>query len=447
MKNLILGLTVLLVCSCNELQKDKASKDGVVLPFSDALQIRTEVNSAPDSLTAFLWPSVEYYERQTKAGVISAVDYQDYVAQVSANVFLFGDEFDEWIITYLSEGRELETTLEEIGELKKPVLEKMKPIANRIRNLRKEAKTLKSKIRKIKKDVKKKKVVVATASTNVETAKAEFDALVCTDVLTDDTHADFGKCTILKTKLDEVKVILAEAAETYDAAKKLQKEKEADLKHIEKVEIKKATAEKKKIQKEELQPLLDKEEEADNRLAEILIHQSERIGLVQENLDPHSVTLARDEDGEIILNSYGFPDRTVDSETQVNWIKTYETTADEKNVFDIRRKKITIKLGEWGENAQSYETKYDEDEFGNFTLANDSEIYDVSLDGEDVVRFKFKEKDRRGNVTGRIYSFELQRSPFDIHVRLLGDIVVTYRGEVERRGQIKVILTKKTLDD
>ena len=193
---------------------------------------------------------------------------------------------------------------------------------------------------------------------------------------------------------------------------------------------------------EKLAPLKEQAEVLEERLEEIGSHQAERVEIIQQALDPYAVSFVQDEGGNVITGEYGFPQRIIDEQVQVNWIQTYQNSASEDNYFDIGKEKITIRLGAWN-GGQVYETQYQQNDKEEWELHPDSTIYDVSFSSDEILRFKFREKDRRENETGRVFEFELQRSPFDRHVRLTGDLLISVGKKVVRRGQFRAILFRK----
>ena len=115
-KLLLLPLILILSVSCNELRNDSAKKDGIKLIQTASFPAGYKANVEPDSVTAFLWPTEEFYNRQKEAGVIDARDYQDFIANTSAEVFLSGDEFDDWSKVQLTRGEELSEEIEVLEE-------------------------------------------------------------------------------------------------------------------------------------------------------------------------------------------------------------------------------------------------------------------------------------------------------------------------------------------
>ena len=95
------------------------------------------INPAPDIVSAFLWPSEEYFERGQKLGQFDAQqDYRSYIRQVAAAVFLASDEFDQWTLRYFEWGREEGKELEEIEQQESSIL-------TQIGTLKRESKSLK----------------------------------------------------------------------------------------------------------------------------------------------------------------------------------------------------------------------------------------------------------------------------------------------------------------
>ena len=137
---------------------------------------------------------------------------------------------------------------------------------------------------------------------------------------------------------------------------------------------------------------------------------------------------------------------------QVNWIKTYKTYAGEKNFFDIKDGYIEIKFGEWGIDQIDYKTVYQRDDNSNVLfnsdgsakMAAESDFSRMIYKGFNTYEFHMLEKDKKGNKTGRVIEFKVERSPFSqkIHTKVLGDMNIRYNGVIERRGQLKLVLTR-----
>ncbi|MCY4644454.1 MAG: hypothetical protein OXB88_07530 [Bacteriovoracales bacterium] len=341
-------LFALTAMSCNDIRYDTAPKNGIQLPMIGALGIETsKIRKAPDTVTAFLWPSEVYFEREQELGFLSDFeDYQTFIQKTSAAVTLASDEFDEWTLIGFKESKEIEKELKDLENA--PIRKQIASLNENLRELRKQG----------------------------ESGKEE--------------------------------------------AKRVFREKRA----LEKGE--------------ELARIKERESALNDRLQRISAEQVERVARIQEALDPHAVTIQLDDAKNPILDSYDYPLRSLNEKAQINWIKTYQNTAAEKNIFEIDPQNIHIQLGEWN-GSQVYKTHYLPQEEGG-GLHPDSSIYDVSFSSDEVLKFKFRERDERENETGRIFEFILQRSLFDRHVRFVGDILVTIRDEVVRRGQMKVIL-------
>ncbi|TNF00790.1 MAG: hypothetical protein EP326_05955, partial [Deltaproteobacteria bacterium] len=69
-KLFVLPLVLLLSVSCNELRQDQAQKNGIQLIQGASFPANYKTTKEPDSLTAFLWPTEEFFNRQKEAGVI-----------------------------------------------------------------------------------------------------------------------------------------------------------------------------------------------------------------------------------------------------------------------------------------------------------------------------------------------------------------------------------------
>ena len=192
---------------------------------------------------------------------------------------------------------------------------------------------------------------------------------------------------------------------------------------------------------QKLKLLSEQEDALKEGVEEALAHQQEASRVTQHALDPHAVSFVLDENGQKILDKYGFPVRTIDEEAQVNWIKIYEEGIEQDNYFNIsNEEKIDIRLGSWA--GRVYETKYQKNARGEWELLPSSTIYDVSFSSEKVLKFKLREKDHRENETGRIFELELELSRFGSNFRFTGDILVTVGGNIVRRGQLEAHFRK-----
>ena len=273
----------------------------------------------------------------------------------------------------------------------------------------------------------------------------------CKDVIEQQSGDHLQKCKELETDLISIAQQLEDIQIRLEEVMGLISELTHEIARVKKEEIGPLFTLKKSVEREELGPLNEEKNPLLERLDAIITHQAEMIARVQTSLDPHAVSFDTDEDGNPTYNQYGHRNRRVNENAQVNWIKMYKDTAGQSNLFNIVGNVINIEFNEWGENQVSYKTSYEKDEAGNIKfdqngepiLSKDSDFTFVKLGARDFIEFQMPEKDKRGNLTGRVYDFKLQRSPFDVHVRILGDMTVSYRGEVVRRGQIKILLTKE----
>ncbi len=432
-KLLVLPLILVLSVSCNELRKDTAKKDGIQMMQGQSFPAGYKANKEPDSLTAFLWPTEEFYNRQKEAGIVDARSYQDYIANTSAEVFLSGDEFDDWSKVQLTRGEELSKEIEEIETQRGPIQKKYNDVKKEHRNERKNHSRKTSVVKKEQKvlDGLETELAQLEEEYSVENCQATPNTAECKELE--------GKITSKRTEVDEQKVKVKDAedsADEYFALKVKPLEDEMD-----------------RIKTEELDPLIKKRQEKEDEQGNITKNLAKRLSRVQSALDPQATRYVRDDAGQIM---YGEDNRPmidyVEESSQVNWIKTYITYAGEKNVFDIKDGYIDIKFGEWGIGALEYKTVYQKDDNGNVKMnvdgsaqmAAESDFSKMIYLGQNVYEFHMIEKDSNGNRTGRIMEFKVERSPFSekLHTKVLGDIVVTNNGAVERRGQIKLVLTR-----
>ncbi len=229
-----------------------------------------------------------------------------------------------------------------------------------------------------------------------------------------------------------------------EMGKSKEKDKDFYKKKIEEVsQLIKDVFKTKKALQEELAPLKKQEELVKKRLEKISAHQLKQVNLVQQLLDPQASSFVYDDDGNQLIDSNGFPKRIINNKAQVNWLKTYKETASQDNYFDLsHHEKIIIRLGHW-DNGQFYETEYRQRDDHKWELHPNSSIYGVSFSSNNVLKFKFREKDLSGNETDRIFEFELQFSPFGEHARLIGDILISVGSQIVREGQFKAMFLHK----
>jgi hypothetical protein len=310
--------------------------------------------------------------------------------------------------------------------------------------LSQQQKSLKKKVKKETRSMKKSKRSLKKTQTKQKEKNIQFADLDCEGVLQNPLDVNFDNCSLLKGEIENLTALIDQKKEEINQLKQNITEQKKEITELKK-KIAPYYSQKKKIENEELLPLQAELKAPKERLDYINAHFTERIGRVQTALDPQAVTMERSEDGEVLLNSFGLPDRTVDDLKQVNWIVANDgaSTAGDQNTIILDPKKIEIEFRHWGDEAITYKTLYQKNDGGEESLSNQSEIFDLTFSGSEVLEFKFREKNFKGNLTGRIFAFKLQKSPFHIHTKLLGDITVTYLGKVVRRGQMKIILLRK----
>ena len=366
-----LFLLCCLITSCNGIRYDSAEKEGIKIPSQEAFSF-SQINPAPSSVVAFLWPTEEFFNRGQESGQFDTQqDYQSYIRQVSSHVFLASDEFDEWTLRYFSEKRRTTKEFIQMNETKASIITERRSLKKEFQNLKKQEADLKKKIQ---------------------------------------NTTDEKEKVLLKIELVKV----TERKGDVSQARKMKKEQLASIKKLIKA--------------------------LERGLQEINANQIERVASIQQTLDPQAVSLVYDDNGDTLTNDFGFPQRIINEEAQINWMKTYQSSAGQDNYFDISEEKVTISLKGWDGSPALYETKYQKSHSGEWELHPDSTIYEVSFSPDEVLKFKFKERDHNESDTGRIFEFILQRSPFDQHMRLMGDLAISVQGEIVRRGQVKIIL-------
>ena len=424
---------MVMAISCNDLRYGQAEKNGLQLPprTGEGLSVSLQFNPAPDSLAAFLWPSEEYFNR--RGGELSKLGYQSYIRQVAKEVFLGGDELDQWTLRYLTEGKDIEQKLADIEAEKAPLLAQSRQLTSQLRRLRKQRKSLEQSAQSQARKIAAKEGEITSLQTEID----QLEQLGCSEqelrkVPCEEWNASRQK---LRAKLSLFQQNMAELRQAKATL-------EGELREVQ-AQSTEVFAAKGAIEQGELSGLKEEESLLRQNLGTMTAHQAERIARIQTALDPHAVIFQRDDDKNILYDHNNFPERLIDEEAQVNWIKVYQNTAGAKNSFSLGPDRIEILLGEWN-GGQAYATRYQKTERGQWELHPQSTIYDVNLINE-VLRFKFNETDSRGNLTDRTFEFTLQRTPFDRHIRLIGDMVITVGGEVVRRGQMKMILLAKEL--
>lgn len=446
----IILLATLLFSGCNELKQDKAPKSGVQIFNTNYVPANYKANPNPDSIVTFMWPSEEYFERYKAEGLFDYRDYQSFIAATSKEVFENGDAFDEWTLVFLNEGKKLQGQIAEIDLKIEPVKEKITELQSQINDLKKELKELEKEKKKSTREKSKLRKSKRALEAQADEDQARFVELNCKDVIEQQAGPNLVECKELKQSLLDIAEELAEVNAKYEEVMERIKELTDEIAYVKKEKIGPLFTAKKEIERDQLAPLNEERKPLVERVDAIITHQAEMIARVQTALDPQAVTYDRDEDGNLTYDHYGFVKRKVNESKQVNWIKMYKDTAGQSNSFDIKGDVIHINFSEWGENKVSYKTSYKKDENGRIVydengqpvLESDSDFSLVKLGARDFIEFKMPEKDKRGNLTGKIYEFKLQRSPFDVHLRMIGDMTLTYQGKVERRGQIKILLTK-----
>jgi len=433
-KLLVLPLILLLSVSCNELRKDTAKRDGIRLIQAASFPAGYKANKEPDSVTAFLWPTEEFFNRQKEAGVVDARDYQDYIANTSAEVFLSGDEFDDWSKVQLTRGEELSGQIDVLEEQRAPIQKKYNDI-------RKEHKDERRNHSKKDKAAKKEEKKLDALETELAQLEEDYSVENCQDADTNQT-----------TECQELEVKIIAKREEVDTQKPKTEALRADA-DAAKAKIAELQEEMNRIKKEELDPIVAERGKLEDEQNNITRNLAVRLSRVQSALDPQATKYVRDDAGQIM---YGQDNRPmidyVDEDSQVNWIKTYETYAGEKNSFDIKDGYVEIQFGEWGVDQISYKTVYQRDDSGNVQfnvdgsakMAADSDFTKMIYKGFNTYEFNMLEKDKSGNKTGRIIEFTVERSPFSekLHTKVLGDMNIRYNGVIERRGQIKLVLTR-----
>ena len=441
MKNLLLLALLVSASSCfNDLKRGKApSREAWTPKNGNALKVYKEMETGPDTLVAFFWPSEDFYNRHNGT-YFNEPNYQAFITKNSESVFRSSDEFDVWMKKIFNEVPLIREKIEliQVQEIE-PVKAEIKGITKQDKELKAEHKNLK---KTIKKDKKQHKSLVKTQTTEKETLeikKQEFQANP-----TQELKQEIEELEANITKLETQIVELAEKIEIDEARYEAIPDIRKDL----------------FAQKKELQASLEPIEAkiAENRKEQDTMNfwQKEMLNRIQAGIDPQAIEKKYDEDENVIINEYGLEESEILASKQLHWIQTYDPagTPRDKNHVIFKNGVIDIRFGEWGLNKLDYSTKYEKDAEGNLildgngkpTLASDSDFYDISLDKKDVLRFKIREKDRFGNPTrqGSYLAFTLQRSEFEGHLRLVGDMFRYTPGVSEpERGQAKVFLVKK----
>ena len=439
---LLCMILAIMAISCNQLSYDLAEKKGVKFLARETLTISGKVSSAPVSISAFLWPSEEYFERRQKSGLEKDDhNYQSYIEQLAATIFLASDEFDEWSLRYLYEGKEMERSLEQINEEKKPLLAQVTAFSRTLRNLKKQSKALEKNLGDVKNDIVKKIGEVQEAQMVVQELKRESSLIDCPDT------SDKGVSHNLVVTCQELQLLLEKAQEDLSlkraqlvSLRETKTEKENQFQQVT-TQTEETRSSKEIFKKGELAVLKKREEDLDQQLDEMSANRLKRVTAIQMALDPYAVSFEYDEDGDVLLNGYGDPKITINPKAQVNWLKVDQNSSGEDNELNIGEDRIDIRLGAWGAHHREYKTTYQKSEEGQWELSPDSSLYDVSFSSDEILKFKFREKDAMENLTGRVFEFQLQRSPFGPLIRFAGDIVVTLGGEVVRKGQMKVLFS------
>ena len=423
--------------SCNDLNYDLAEKKGVKLLVTKGPGISGEVKPDPDSVSAFFWPSEQYFEGRQKRGLEEDhSNYQSYIEQVAATVFLASDEFDEWSLRYLYEGKGIERSLDQIAQEEKPFLAQIRGLSRTLRDLKKQSNALKKLRRKTQKEIDSQTRKVTEGKTLVEGLESSLRACL---VSSSGRFLSRDDCQEVKSHLSLAQEDLVLREGELSTLSKTKTDHEGQFQQIT-TQTKETYNAKKALGEGRLSVLKKQKQDLGKKLEEMMYNQVERVSTIQMALDPYAVSFEYDGDGNILLNEFGRPQKTINDEAQVNWIKVYQNSPGEDNEFDIGKERIVIRLGAWGEHRREYKTTYQKNEQGQWELSPDSSIYDVNFSSDEMLKFKFQEKDVRENLTGRIFEFKLQRSPFGPLVRFAGDIVVTLGGRVMRRGQMKVLL-------
>jgi hypothetical protein len=444
-KQIILSLSLAfstLLTGCNELRKDTAPKEGVQILNTNFIPANYKISKRPDTIVAFLWPSEEYHQRYLAEGLLTESDYQTFIAETAKNVFLNGDKFDSLILENIEKTPQIEKEVALIELEISPIQEKVNDLQDQMDTFTVEVKKLEKLKKPYKRPMyklrKKQKALKKSISENTE----EFQTLNCVEVLNTRSGPNLETCVGLDKNLKDDAAELAEVNEEYATMSGEVAVLDAKIKKIKDEDIAPLFTAQDTMIKTELNPLLAAKDELLKVLTDITLNQANALENVQSALDPHAVLMSVNDEGEEV--------RSIDEGVQVNWIKTYEDSATKSNVFNIEGAVIHLEFNDWGESSLSYKTSYQKDEEGNIKFdqkgvplqAKESDFAFVKVGARDLVEFDMLEKDVRGNQTGRVYKFKLQKSFFDIHVRLLGDLQVVYQGKVERRGQMKLVLPK-----
>ncbi len=451
-KKKILFLAVLfspLLSGCNDLKKDRPAKSGISLFDVNNVPKTYQVYPEADSMTAFLWPSKQYFNYHKGRGLINDLSYQSFIARVSEGVFLSGDLFDEYGLHII----ELDKSIAEIEKLKQPIIKTISKLSKKIKGYKKDFK----RVKKNKKTSKRKKINLTKSKKKFveEDLKLlkEFEALLCIDVLNRQVGENLKECKSLDLSLEALKIELVKVNQLLSEILLLINQLDEEM-----VEIKKnidfAFSFKKKVTQEELRPLQAEVKIASREKNKKSLFQAEMLLRVQEALDPHAIQYEFEEDGvTAIFDENNFRKRYIVKDKQVNWIETYEETAKQSNTIRFEGHIIHIQFKHWGKFKTHYQTSYQRDgegqvlfdDSGGPLLDDRSDFVMVKQAASDVIEFHMLEKEINGELTGRVFEFKLQRAFFHLtpQVSLLGDIVVRDGDRVVRRGQTKIIFLQK----
>jgi predicted nucleic acid-binding Zn-ribbon protein len=441
MNKLILLALLVSVSGCfNDLKRGKALRKEAFQSSSNALTVYSEMETGPDTLVAFFWPSEDFYDRHN-GDYFSNSDYQEFITENSTSVFKSSDEFDVWMRKIFTQVPELREDAALIENEKGPVQEKIDALAKKMSDNKKEIKNLQ---KPFKKQIKKRDGYTKKLNSKKKELKKKQEEL----------NQDPNNQEI-KDAIAKIEAAITGYEEKLAPLNEELAEMDAQIAPLQ-AEIDELFVEKKRIQDEEMKPITDRLAENKKVQDKMNLWQKEMLNRIQAGIDPQSVTKVLDAEGNQVVNEFGIKETEIDSQKQLHWVQTYDpagTPRDKSHVI-FKDGVIDIRFGEWGLDKIDYRTKFEKTEEGEIKrdsagkgiLAKDSDFYDIELDAKDVLRFKIREKNRFGNRTrqGSYLEFTLQRSAFEGHMRLVGDMFRYTPGVAEpERGQAKIFLVKK----
>lgn len=451
-KLFVLPLILLLSVSCNELKQETAKRKSIVLQGTQQLPAGFKAKSSPDSVTAFLWPTEDFFKRQSEAGRISAASYQDYIANVARDVFYEGDVYDELSIESLKikyEGLELKKkpefkTYDNLASEEKTLNAAIASNERKIKSEQKKVEKEQKKIDKEKAKITSEKPKLEAEETNltqleerysVENCQATPDTEDCKtleNIIIYSQNKIWAHHTIINSS--QKKIDTAQKKITSSNAKIAKYQKKLDEANAKLPEVQSAMAQAKPAYDEIMQKLTALETKRTGFKEKAL----EQIRKIQATVDPQAASQSRNANGDLQTD--------IDISLQENWI---DVESSGSRIY-IKDGYFDIRFEDWGKNALQYKTRFKEDDEGNVLLntdgspvmAEDSDFSRMIFLGNNVYEFNMIEKNADETKTGRIIEFKVEMSPYYKDVKILGDMNIRENGQIVRRGQIKIIIPK-----